>query len=275
MFHICTPVFYIFVTQIFKIIEMKKVYLCLALFSASFAFGQGQISFYGGLNLAGASSKDFTQFDISDWENYGLLTNGGAEGRVTVDLAANKPSPINLGINLGAEYSLNEKFSALAELQYAVSGISLLGVYAGINYDVVKKEKFSLGLTPKIGYNVGGADLGTVSVLPGYVPPVVLPEGTFNDGDALSIGFSGLAINLGIRPRYMFTEKIGLHSLIGFNLGLTSSDGLVATTSGGDVVIPMTSAAVVKSDASATQAGINPTMSSTGLSLQLGIVFKL
>jgi len=231
---------------------------------------------YGGLNLAGASSKDFVQFDISDWEEYGLLTQGGAEGRVTVDLAANKPGPINFGINLGAEYSLSEKFSALAEAQYNVSGISLLGVYAGINYDIVKTEKFSLGITPKIGYNVGGADLGTVSILPGYIPPVDLGEkGVFNDGDALRLDFSGLAINLGIRPRFMITENIGIHSLIGYNLGFTSSDGIVATTEEGEVVIPMTSGAIVRSDGSGTQAGISPTLTSNGLSVQLGIVYKL
>lgn len=230
------------------------------------------LTFYGGLNTSGASSTDFTNFDISDWQNYGLntLNPGGSEGRVNVDLTSKKPKALNLGIMLGARYGLTEKFSALAEVQYAVSGISLMGIYLGVNYDLIKGEKFSLGITPKIGYNIGSADLGNIELRPGYTPPVILPEGTFNVGDALSMEFSGLAVNLGLTPSFAVTEKISVMGFLGYNLGFTSSDGLLSN----GVSLPMTALGVVKPDGLSTQAGINPTLKSSGLNLQIGVSYK-
>lgn len=231
------------------------------------------LSFYGGLNISGASSTDFTGFDISDWQNYGLKSQvpNNKEGRVNVDLESMKPSATNIGVMLGASYRLSEKLSALAEIQYTLSGISLTGIYVGLNYDIIKGDKFSLGLTSKVGYNIGSADLGEISLLPGYTPPVILPEGTFKTGDALSMEFSGLALNLGITPSYKVTDKIAVMGFLGFNLGFTSSDGLLSN----GVLLPMSAQGVVKSNGLDTQAGIDPTINSTGLSFQIGVMYKL
>jgi hypothetical protein len=260
---------------------MKKIVISIAiLFGVNcLVIAQSPITIYGGLNIAGSSTKDFVKFDISDWENYGLLSENpsSVEGRVSVDLASMKPNPINIGLMLGGRYNLNEKFSALAEVQYTVSGISLLGVYAGVNYDLVKKEKFSLGFTPKIGYNVGSADLGTISLISGYTPPVILTEGTFTEGDALSMDFSGIAINLGLTPTFAITEKLSIMGLLGYNLSFASSDGLrcVSVDDGSEIILPMSAVGIVKSDGSGTQAGISPLLSSSGLSLQIGLSYKI
>jgi len=255
---------------------MKKTLILTALLFGfnSFVHAQGQITVYGGLNMAGSSSKDFVKFDISDWEDFGLLSQdpNSNEGRVTVDLTKMKPKSTNIGLMLGGRYNLSEKLSALAEVQYTLSGVSLLGMYAGVNYDFVKKEKFSLGFTPKVGYIIGSADLGTISLLPGYTPPVVLPEGTFNEGDAISMEFSGVALNLGLTPTFAITEKISLMGLLGYNLSFTSSDGLLSN----GVLLPMTAKGVVKSDGiGSTQAGIKPEINSNGLSFQIGVSYKL
>jgi hypothetical protein len=254
---------------------MKKIIYCAALIIGFNSFVQAQlpITIYGGLNFAGVSSKDFNNFDISDWENYGLLSTDpfSAEGRVKVDLNSMKPKGINLGIMLGGRYQLNEKLSALAEVQYSLSKVSLLGLYAGINYDFVKGEKFSLGITPKIGYNVGSIDLGVISLIPGYTPPVILPQGTFNVDDALSMEFSGLAVNLGLTPNFAVTEKISITGFLGYNLSFAKSDGLLCN----GILMPMTARGVVKSDGLNTQAGISPTVKSSGLNFQLGVAYTL
>ena len=254
---------------------MKKIIITTALFIGLNFFVQAQVpvTIYGGLNIAGTGSKDFTMFDISDWQNYGLLSQdpSSSEGRVTVNLPSMKPKSISLGIMLGGRYQLSEKFSALAELQYALSGVSLMGLYVGVNYDIVKGEKFSLGITPKIGYNTGSADLGEISLLSGYTPPVILPEGTFKPGDALSMEFSGLAVNLGLTPSFAVTEKISVMGFLGYNLSFAKSDGLLCN----GVLLPMTAKGVVKSDGLGTQAGISPTINSSGLSFQIGVAYKL
>jgi len=251
---------------------MKKIlflFLCLNLS----VFANAQIKIYGGLNLAGASSTDFEQFDISDWEDYGLLSQNpnSAEGRLTVKLQDYKPKSLNFGLLLGGEYQLKEKLSVVGELQFAFSGVTTTALLAGINYDLVSKEKFSLGISPKIGFVAGSADLGTIDLLPGYTPPVILDQGTFNQGDALSMEFSGLAINLGIRPRFTFSEKISLHTFLGYNLGFTSSDGLLSN----DNVVPMTAKGIVLSNRGNTQAGLDPKINTTGLNIQLGLVYSL
>lgn len=253
---------------------MKKLVLATIIIGFNFAVKSQELplTIYGGLNTAGASTSDFSNFDISDWQQFGLnsLNPGGNEGRVNVDLTSRTPKKINLGIVLGARYGINDKFSALAEIQYAVSGISMLGIYLGVNYNIINGEKFSLGLTPKLGYNTGSADLGEIEVLPGYVPPVVLPEGTFRPGDALSMEFSGLAVNLGVTPSYVVSQKISVMAFLGYNLGFTSSDGLLCN----GVILPMTAQGVVKSDGLNTQAGLNPNIKSSGLNFQIGISYK-
>ncbi len=255
---------------------MKNIFFTIALFFATNLVVHSQdlpLTVYGGLNIGGSSSNDFTNFDISDWENYGLLSQNpsSAEGRVFVDLESMKPNPINIGIMLGARYGFSEKFSALAEIQYALSGVSMMGIYLGVNYDLINGEKFSLGLTPKIGYNTGSADLGEISLIDGYFPPVILPEGTFNPGDALSMEFSGLAINLGITPSFKVTDQISVMGFLGYNLGFTSSDGLLCN----GIQLPMTAPGVVKSDGLNTQAGLDPTITSSGLNFQIGVSYKL
>lgn len=251
---------------------MKTKVLLFTLCLAGISFAQ-DISIYGGLNIAGAKAKDFGTFDISDWQNYGLISEdpSNAEGRVRVNLENQKPGAINIGFLLGANYSLNEKLDALAEINYGLSGLKMTAAYVGINYKVVVKEKFTLGISPRIGYNSGSADLGTINVISGYVPPVILPEGTFNEGDALSMSFSGLGLNIGLRPTYQITDQISFQGHLGYNLAFTSTDGLLCN----GVVLPMTSAGVVRPDGSGTKSGLNPSISSSGLSLQIGISYSL
>lgn len=254
---------------------MKKLTV-VCMFFVLFMNTKGQLPFdvYGGLNVAATSTTDFTQFDISDWEKYGLkiVNPSSVEGRVRVDLESKKPSAMNIGVMVGGVRKINDNLSALVELQYSLSGIEFLATNIGINYTVMKGDKFGLSITPKIGYNRGKADLGDISVITGYTPPVILTEGTFNQGDALSMEFSGLAINLGVTPTYKINDKISLMGNIGFNLGFTSSDGLLSN----GITLPMTSKGVVKSsDLGSTQAGLSPSITSSGLSLQIGVMYKI
>ena len=254
---------------------MKKVIISIALiFGINFiAQAKMPLQIYGGINITGTSTEDFTKFDISDWENYGLasVNPGSSEGRVLVDLVSMKPPVINLGAMLGGRYELNEKISALLEFQYTFTGVALTSVYLGVNYEIIQGDKFSLGITPKIGYSIGSADLGEITMISGYTPPVILPEGTFNLGDELSMEFSGLAVSLGVTPNFTITENISLTGFLGYNLSFASSDGLLCN----DVLLPMSAKGVVKPDGLGTQAGISPSISSSGLSLQLGMEYKL
>lgn len=254
---------------------MKKVTV-MCLFFALFLNAKGQLPFdvYGGLNIAGTSTSDFTKFDISDWEKFGLksVNPSSSEGRVRIDLEGMKPSAMNIGVMIGGVRKLNDNLSALFEIQYSLSGIQLLATNIGVNYAIMKGDKLNLSITPKLGYNRGKADLGAISVIPSYTPPVILSEGTFNEGDDLSMEFSGLAINVGITPTYKINDKLSLMGNIGYNLGFTSSDGLLCN----GITVPMTSKGVVQSAGlGSVQAGISPSITSSGLSFQIGVMYKL
>jgi len=255
---------------------MKTKVLSLAILLLSMLTMNAQLEnlkIYGGVNVAGSSSTDFTNFHISDWENYGLVSvdPSSNEGRVAVNLKEMEAASVSAGIFVGADYSLSKRFSAIGEVQYSLSGISQLGVGLGINFKVISGEKFSLGLTPKIGYNTGSVDLGKISIIGEYTPPVILPEGTFDEGDKLSMKFSGIFSSIGISPEFKITDKVGIRSFIGYNISFSKSDGVECN----DVLLPMDARGVVKDDLSSAQAGITPSVSNTGFSLQLGISYSL
>jgi len=255
---------------------MKKILLVAAIAVSNAVFAQdneGQITVYGGVNISTSSNSDFSNFDISDWENYGLLSQDPTsnEGRVRVDLASKKPSSLGIGGLIGGRYGISEKLSALAEAQFNFSGLQMYSFYVGANYNFVNGKKFSLGITPKIGYVSGSADLGSIEVISGYTPPVILPEGTFNTGDALSLKFSGLAANIGVTPNIQLSEKIGITGLVGYTLSFASSDGLQCN----GVTLPMSAKGVVKTDLGNTQAGLNPKINASGINFQIGLSYKL
>lgn len=238
---------------------------------------QNKVSIYGGLNLTGVSVNEFENFHISDWENYGLLSldPNSAEGRVAVNLANKKPSSLTVGAVLGLFYSLAPKLDALVEVQITFSRVEYKAAFVGIKYDLVSTEKFTLGITPKIGFTLATANFGEISLIPGYTPPVILREGTFTNGDTLKMDISGLAASLNLTPMLKFSDKFGLYANLGYQISFAGDPALKASSaSGTDVDIPMTAKGVVKSDLSATQAGIKPSILPTGLSIHLGISYK-
>lgn len=224
-----------------------------------------KIPVYGGLNFGQTSSEDFENFHLSDWENYGT---GTSEGRTECNLGEKEPSAVNYGIMLGARYEFIKDLSALAEIQLNFSsGVNLFGIYAGVNYDFITTKTFSLGATPKIGYVSGKADLGKVEMLPGKTAPVIADSGTYNVGDEISLEFSGAAISLGLTPRYDLTDNIAIVGYIGYTIGFLKSDGLKV----GDKDLSMSDPAVVQPVlGSTTNAGIDPQINITGISIQLG-----
>ncbi len=81
---------------------MKRLFL-LTVFSFLVLWGFGQtpsIKVYGGVQFNGTSSTDFENFDISDWERFGLVSqnSSSAEGRVRVPLGDVDASGLKLGI---------------------------------------------------------------------------------------------------------------------------------------------------------------------------------
>jgi len=239
------------------------VFLCFM----SICFAQSY-DVYGGISSVTVSTSDFTNFHISDHQDWGL---GASEGRVAVPLGDNDIAGQNMSILLGATSPISSRIDALLEAQVGFGDVSYAAAFTGINLKLINGSKFSLGFTPKAGVVSCLANFGVVEVLPGKTPPVILPEGTFNEGDSLSMDISGIGINVGVTPSLSLTETLGLTAFVGYQISLTDEPIIKA----GDVDIPMDAVGVVKTDMSATQAGINPEATTSGITFQIGVVYNL
>lgn len=232
------------------------------------------ITYYGGLNAGSIISEDFSDFHISDWVQYGL---GGAEGRVAVPLSEKDPEGANAGILLGARVPVNDRMYGFAEVQAGLGEITMIGLYAGVTYNILNGEKFKLGLSPKLGYTGGVADFGEIELISGYVPPVIIAEGTFNAGDKITMDLSGFGVQIGLTPSFQLSEKLGLFFQAGYELSFASDPIIkIETVSGGDnIEIDMESLSVVRPNGTGTQAGISPSAYTGGTIIQFGISFAM
>jgi hypothetical protein len=231
------------------------------------------ISLYGGLNLYSLSTKDFKDFDISDWESYGLRHEdpSSLEGRVRIKIADKDPKGLKVGFMIGSLLPISSKTDLLAEIQHASSSVSLTNLYIGINHHFKTLKNGTLALTAKFGYNYGSIDLGTIEMIRGYIAPVILPEGEFNVGDKLSLEFEGTALNLGLGYFTNSEKAINFFANANLNLGL----GTKASLQSNGKSIPMSSNAVVKTDYKSTFANINPTFKAIGIGLQVGLIYRI
>ena len=227
------------------------------------------MTFYGGINMNSITTSEFENFHISDWQNYGI---GGAEGRVSIPLRDKDPAGSNMNLLVGASLPISDKLNALAEFQMGLGSVSYTAVYLGGTFNLINGEKFKLGITPKVGYTLATADFGEIELISGYVPPVIIPEGTFTNGDELTMDMSGVGVQIGITPSLKINDKIGILVQAGYELSFASDPVIMVND---EIEIPMTATGVVKTDGSATQAGLNPAAETGGTFFQFGISYKL
>lgn len=245
-------------------------------------FGQSsssKITIYASFAPYSVSTTEFNNFDISDWQNYGLKSTNPAnvEGRVRVPLTDMKVKGTYSGALLGGQYEISKNISTIAEFRYGLkANRTLVGGAIGINYDFITIESFKLGITPKIGYNSSTLNLGQISLIGGYNPPVIIQQGTFFDGDNLSMKINSIEAQISISQTMIVTNNLSLLGQIGYSLSFGSTPKLtVATKNGNTFDLDMTDKAVVKSDLSGTQAGITPAATVQGLVFSIGIGYKL
>ncbi len=229
-----------------------------------------EITYYGGLNMNTISTQDFNNFHISDWETYGLGTST-SEGRVSIPLGDRDVAGENPGILLGATTPIGSGLNAIGEIQYGLGNVTYIGLFTGVSYALIDGS-FSLGITPKLGYISATADFGAIELIDGYTPPVIIPEGTFTNGDSLSMDMSGFAIQVGLTPSFQVSDQIGIFGQIGYGMSFVS-DPVIKVND--EIEIPLTATGVVKDDFSGTQAGLNPEAGTSGLYFQMGISYKL
>jgi len=216
----------------------------------------------------------------SDWQNYGT---GSSEGRVSVPLGGGNSSiPVAFGPQVGISYKLmgrtpwsggemGHSLDIVADFAFYFSDMMAFTAKAGVDWFFLDYPSWRLGISPQIGFLYGFMSFGEVEVLPGKTPPVITPIGTFNEGDELKASMGMLLIDAGLKFEYDFTRNWGLRVAAGFQYGFPVMDFKVEA---GDVELDMDAPALVKTDGSTTQAGLNPEAKSLGASVFLGAVYR-
>lgn len=252
--------------------SIRGLTLCFILMSIS-TISKGQtfsidsLFVYGGISYIPIKTVDFFDVHISDWERFGL---GTSEGRVEVPLLDNAPGS-SPGLALGAHYFLNETWSGSVDLTYTFSGINLIQALLGVHYKIMDGSKFSIALSPRIGYSMANGEIGTTEILPGKTPPVILDEGTFDADESLKVEFSGVLFQAGITPVFEVSDRLRIIANVNYGLNFARN----ATLRAGGIEIPFTSNGVVRSDGSNTQAGINPEVKNQGVGVSVSVAFRV
>jgi len=238
------------------------------------AFDISKVTYYGGIHSNNISTSGFANFHLSDWETYGLKNDNSsnAEGRVNVPLGDKDITGNIMGIYFGSEYPMTNRINSLVELQVGLGKVTYGAAFLGIEVNVIKKDKFSLGIMPKIGGGIVSADFGSISLIDGYQAPVIIPEGTFTDGDSLSMEIIGTAFQIGITPSYKINDKISITGQAGYSISSISESTIKVND---EVEIPLDATGVVKVDYTGTHADLNPTADTGGIYFQFGIRYKM
>ena len=232
------------------------------------------MTYYGGISMNSITTSEFKNFHISDWQSYGLLSenSSSSEGRVSIALGDKDPAGSNLSFLGGVISPLSDNLNAFVEFQMGLGDVSYTGLYLGVTYNLINGKSFKLGITPKAGYSMATADFGEIELISGYTPPVIITEGTFTNGDKLTMDMSGVGVQIGITPSIKINDQIGILVQAGYELSFASDPVIMVND---DIEIPMTATGVVKDNLSGTQAGINPSAATGGVFFQFGISYKL
>ncbi|MEC9465947.1 MAG: hypothetical protein VX834_09190 [Myxococcota bacterium] len=239
-------------------------------------------AFSVGFGTVPITVEGLTDVHVSDWETFGL---GGAEGRIALPLSdGNTNAPMAPGIKLGYNYRLPQLVDVSFDLGIYVDNVAVLTLGFGADLYFVDQGWGRFGAMGRVGLIAASMSAGDANVLPGYASPVITSMGTINNGDTVSAQMNGLLTSAGMVAEFSLTETMSVRAETQFFYGVLSDLKITArnpnTTSSTDstannVELDVTSSAVVKTDGTGTQAGIDPSGSSTGLSTTLSLVWDL
>jgi len=251
---------------------MKKLIICFYLMVFILkANSQIEISL-GAATAPSIVCQNFENFDISDWQQYGLGIENG-EGRVRVALKDKEFSGPTYGFFVLFGGRIFNNGWLFAKLPFTF-GKNIFGFdgYVGLNYDIIGKKRFKLGIAPQVGYSYRSVSIGEVSVLSGYYQPVAIDRyETFVDGDDLSTRVHGFAYKIGIRSKLWLATNFFLYAEAGFGGALF---GDFAVNAGGNT-IDFNDAAIVKPDFSNKPADASPEIRMLGPYGNLGVCFEI
>jgi hypothetical protein len=200
---------------------------------------------------------------VSDWQNFPI--GSGSEGRVLLPLGQGNVSGVHPGVELGATWPTSIADLMIGgELGFYPGDATGLRLMAGADYFFHSTDAMDLGLSARLGFAGAMVGLGTAAQLPGYRAPVITNEGTFDDGATMSGSMGGIAVGVGLTGAYALSPSMAIRVDLGYQKAFISGLDITAKSGEETVVFDASSPAIVKTDGTSTQAGLNPSADATG-----------
>ena len=212
---------------------------------------------------------------ISDWEKFGL---GGSEGRMLLAMGdGNMASTAMPGLRFGGAYRLMPALDLGGECAFHFGDNLGANISASVDYYVWQTEGMRLGVQGRAGVLFASISLGDANILPGYTNPVIVNDDiTVRNGDTLKAQLMGFSASGGISFEYDLNAEFSLRFDAGYQIGDLSGASVLIAGEGDDAgtEVKLDHPAIVKTDATSTQAGITPSGNGIGGGGGIGIVYR-
>jgi hypothetical protein len=169
------------------------------------------VAIYLGTSVISTELKNATDFEISDWERYGLRSEdlGNTESRARVNLSGNEPPSQWVWFTLGMQFYMYEQFALQLEFEIApIQPITGQSLSVGVAYDFLRFNRkhqvvlggspLMLGLAARGGYSSSNVNYTTRPVSD-YDVQVDAPNAEFNVGTDMQLNYRNLFTKVGLK----------------------------------------------------------------------------
>ena len=267
----------------YRLFTLSLLGIAMLSFGTNAQAERQQSAFSVGLSTVPIQLEGLEDIHVSDWENYGL---GGAEGRIALPLSkGNTSAPAAPGVKIGYNYRLPQVLDLSFDLGIYHQNVSVITLGFGADLYIQSTDWVRWGVMGRFGFigaTMAGAD---AEVLSGYQAPVITNMGTIRNGDRVSASMGGVLTSAGVVAEFPLSETLSFRAESQFFYGILGDLNISARAPGAtssssssadnSVTIDVDDPSVVKTDGSSTQAGIDPTGSSMGVSGSFALVWEI
>lgn len=178
------------------------------------------VGIYAGISMNPNVLRDAVDFELSDWERYGLRSDNvnNTESRAQVNMRSQAPRLLNPWINFGMQFYVVEQMSIQADFEVGmmkpVTGQSFA---LGVNYDFLRfdrKHQVVLGGSPMMvglalrgGYSNTSLNY-TAYPVTGYTENVDGLYAEFAANENIRVNYKNFYTKIGLRFTYRLVDQV-------------------------------------------------------------------
>jgi hypothetical protein len=236
-----------------------------------------------GIATSPLNTTGFRDFQISDWQTYGLMSDNpiNKEGRFHIPLSKYQYRGMSWGGFLNFGGVINQYWEAGFDIQ-VTNKQDIMQMITGLSavFYPYYNNRWRIGFLSRLAYGVQDVTVTDAYPLPGY-NPTVRTENGFNlkNGDKLRIATHSAIVQFGIKPEFALSNKWSVFALIGYNLQPLVSNMQITNAADDDKdnnnsLKPGDAALLRSIEEGTTTSNINARTLSTGFFVNFGFTFR-